>query len=94
MSCSLSTHVLDTAAGRPAAGVRIELRRDGELVASAETDDNLGKEFHPEEGPLDAYDAAVIRRREDGKGFDPRCDSGVLGFGMFALVCCGVHCRL
>ena len=46
-------------------------------VASAETDDNLGKEFHTEEGPLDAYDAAVIRRREDGKGFDPRSGSGV-----------------
>ncbi len=47
-------------------------------VASAETDDNLGKEFHPEEGLMDAYDAAVIRRRKDGKGFDPRSDSGVL----------------
>ena len=30
--------MLDTAAGQPAAGVRVELRRDGELVASAETD--------------------------------------------------------
>jgi 5-hydroxyisourate hydrolase len=38
LTCSLSTHVLDTAAGQPAAGVRVELRRDGELVASAETD--------------------------------------------------------
>jgi len=38
VSASLSTHVLDTAAGRPASGVRVELWRDGELVASAETD--------------------------------------------------------
>ena len=38
MSCSVSTHVLDTAAGRPAAGVAVELRRDGDLVAAAETD--------------------------------------------------------
>jgi 5-hydroxyisourate hydrolase len=35
---SLSTHVLDTGAGRPAAGVRVELRRDGADVASTETD--------------------------------------------------------
>jgi 5-hydroxyisourate hydrolase len=38
MSCSLSTHVLDTAAGRPAAGVSVELLREGIAVAVAETD--------------------------------------------------------
>jgi len=38
VSASLSTHVLDTAAGRPAAGVRVELRREGGEVAAAETD--------------------------------------------------------
>jgi 5-hydroxyisourate hydrolase-like protein (transthyretin family) len=38
VSASLSTHVLDTAAGRPAAGVRVELFRDDERVAHAETD--------------------------------------------------------
>jgi 5-hydroxyisourate hydrolase len=37
MSVSLSTHVLDTGAGRPAAGVRIELLRDAEHVADATT---------------------------------------------------------
>ena len=35
---SLSTHVLDTARGVPAAGVAIELRREGEVVAAVETD--------------------------------------------------------
>jgi 5-hydroxyisourate hydrolase len=30
--------VLDTAAGRPAAGVAVELARDGAVVASAQTD--------------------------------------------------------
>ena len=35
---SLSTHVLDTGAGRPAAGVRVELSRDGAVIAAAETD--------------------------------------------------------
>lgn len=38
MSCSLSTHVLDTAAGRPAAGVPVELRLGDERVAAVETD--------------------------------------------------------
>jgi 5-hydroxyisourate hydrolase len=32
----LTTHVLDTACGRPAAGVRVVLRRDGESAALAE----------------------------------------------------------
>ena len=35
---SLSTHVLDTAVGRPAAGVSVELWHDGTVVAAAETD--------------------------------------------------------
>jgi hydroxyisourate hydrolase len=34
---SLTTHVLDVARGRPAAGVAIELERDGELLARAVT---------------------------------------------------------
>lgn len=42
MSCSVSTHVLDTAAGRPAAGVTVELFVAGDgyvrCLASAATD--------------------------------------------------------
>jgi len=38
MSVSVSTHVLDTAAGRPAAGVRVELVRGRDVVESGETD--------------------------------------------------------
>jgi 5-hydroxyisourate hydrolase len=34
----ISTHVLDTARGEPAAGVRVELFRGDESVASRETD--------------------------------------------------------
>jgi 5-hydroxyisourate hydrolase len=37
VTASLSTHVLDTGAGRPAAGVRVELFRADALVATAET---------------------------------------------------------
>jgi hydroxyisourate hydrolase len=35
---SLSTHVLDVSRGRPAAGVAIELRWEGEVVTAAVTD--------------------------------------------------------
>lgn len=38
MTVSVSTHVLDTAAGRPASGVRVELTRAREVLASGETD--------------------------------------------------------
>lgn len=34
----MSTHVLDTAAGRPAAGVEVELHRGEEEIAAAATD--------------------------------------------------------
>jgi 5-hydroxyisourate hydrolase len=34
----ISTHVLDTERGRPAAGVRVELYRGEELLAAEETD--------------------------------------------------------
>ena len=37
---SLSTHVLDTERGRPARGVRVELFRHEERLASAETDED------------------------------------------------------
>jgi 5-hydroxyisourate hydrolase len=35
---TLSTHVLDTALGRPAAGIRVELERDGKVIESGVTD--------------------------------------------------------
>jgi 5-hydroxyisourate hydrolase len=38
VSASLSTHVLDTGAGRPASGVRVELSRGGEPLAVGTTD--------------------------------------------------------
>jgi 5-hydroxyisourate hydrolase len=36
----LTTHVLDTARGVPAAGMRVELFREGALLAAAETNGN------------------------------------------------------
>jgi 5-hydroxyisourate hydrolase len=38
VSVSLSTHVLDTAAGRPAAGVTVELLHGAVQIARTETD--------------------------------------------------------
>ena len=37
---TVSTHVLDTERGLPAAGVRVELWRGDELIGSGETDDD------------------------------------------------------
>lgn len=52
MSVSVSTHVLDTGAGTPARGVRVELTREREVLAAAETDDDgriadLGRDLAP-----------------------------------------------
>jgi 5-hydroxyisourate hydrolase len=38
MATSISTHVLDTAIGRPVSGVRVSLYRGTELVARGDTD--------------------------------------------------------
>jgi 5-hydroxyisourate hydrolase len=40
VTVSLSTHVLDTGKGRPAAGVRVELFRGPDLVAGDETNED------------------------------------------------------
>ena len=38
MSATLSTHVLDTAAGRPAPGIAVALQKDDAVVARGTTD--------------------------------------------------------
>jgi 5-hydroxyisourate hydrolase len=54
---SLSTHVLDTARGRPAAHVSIELRRaDGGVIATATTNDDGRASF----GDLDAGEYELV----------------------------------
>jgi len=37
---TISTHVLDTSLGRPAAGIRVTLRRDSSLIGSGMTDED------------------------------------------------------
>jgi 5-hydroxyisourate hydrolase len=39
-TASLSTHVLDTGAGRPAPGVAVELSHDGRVIATVQTGDD------------------------------------------------------
>ena len=62
----ISTHVLDIAKGAPAAGVAIELRFDGGLVASATTNAD-GRTDAPlltgEEIPVGIYDLVIIMCR-------------------------------
>ncbi len=38
LSASVSTHVLDTGAGRPAPGIEVQLRRGDDVLAEATTD--------------------------------------------------------
>jgi 5-hydroxyisourate hydrolase len=52
MTSSISTHLLDTAQGRPLRGVRVSLFRGTELVTRAETDadgrvQELGRDLAP-----------------------------------------------
>jgi 5-hydroxyisourate hydrolase len=51
---SLSTHVLDTARGRPAAGMAIELRRGDEVIAA--TTDADGRARLLEQTPAGEYE--------------------------------------
>ena len=57
-------------------------------IAAADADYDLVKELHVEEGLFDAYDAAVIQRRDDGKvkitrkHETPTRVGGVLGAGV------------
>jgi 5-hydroxyisourate hydrolase len=51
---SLSTHVLDTARGRPAAGVAIELRHGDEVIGATTDDDGRARLL--EETPAGEYE--------------------------------------
>jgi 5-hydroxyisourate hydrolase len=68
VSVSLSTHVLDTARGEPARGVRVELLRGGDLVGSGETNEEgriseLGAELDPGEYRLVFHPPSPFFRR-------------------------------
>ena len=54
MSCSLSTHVLDTSVGRPAPGVELELDHADRVVAMASTDAD-GRARHADDVAAGTY---------------------------------------
>jgi 5-hydroxyisourate hydrolase len=50
---TLSTHVLDTALGRPAPGIRVTLERSGDVIGSGVTDaDGRVRDLHKKDAPL------------------------------------------
>ncbi len=52
---TLSTHVLDTALGRPAVGIRVELEREGKVLESGITDaDGRVRDLYGTSVPLSA----------------------------------------
>jgi 5-hydroxyisourate hydrolase len=68
MSASLSTHVLDTGAGRPAEGVRVELLRGDRPIAAEVTDADgriadLAPELEPGSYRLVFYPPSPFFRR-------------------------------
>ena len=68
MSVSISTHVLDTATGKPASGVRVELTRGREVIVGGETDADgrigeLASELEPGEYRLVFHPPSPFFRR-------------------------------
>jgi 5-hydroxyisourate hydrolase len=68
MATTLSTHVLDTGSGRPAAGVVVELHRQGRSIASATTDADgriaaLGADLQPGEVTIVFHPPSPFFRR-------------------------------
>jgi 5-hydroxyisourate hydrolase len=51
---TVSTHVLDTALGRPAVGIRVELEREGKVIESGVTDlEGRVRDVYGKSVPLD-----------------------------------------
>lgn len=88
----LTTHILDTAAGIPAAGVRIRLYREGEAAPLAEALSNAdgrcdapllaGADFQPGQYRLEFDMADYFRRRGAALDDPPFVDRVVLCFGI------------
>jgi hypothetical protein len=58
-------------------------------VEDAESDYQLVKDLHTKTGMLDAYDAAVIEKRETGKCASPRSMRRRLGLAEYSAVVLG-----
>jgi 5-hydroxyisourate hydrolase len=78
MSVSVSTHVLDTAAGKPAVGVRVELARERTVIATGATDADgriaeLASDLEPGRYELMFWPASPFFRRVE---FEVELDDG------------------
>jgi len=74
----VTTHVLDTSAGRPAEGIAVTLERDGEVVATGTTDaDGRIADLGP-----DRLDAGTYRLRFDTAGHSPFFPEVVIAFAV------------
>ena len=86
----LTTHVLDTAAGRPAAGVKITVSRDGEALREIVTNDDgrgdgpllAGAAFTPGVYELAFHVGAYFRRQGVATGEPPFLDVVPVRFGI------------
>jgi 5-hydroxyisourate hydrolase len=67
----ISTHVLDTELGEPAAGMRVGLYRGTELISLQETDEN-GRIADLADGPLDPGEYRLVF--DVGGGFFDKVD--------------------
>ena len=57
----ISTHILDTAVGRPASGIQVHLYREGEALASAVTnEDGRVHGFLPKNTPLETGKYRIV----------------------------------
>jgi len=80
----LSTHVLDTASGRPAAGVRVSLRFGGQVVAQTTTNaDGRALLMENESLPTGVYEMVFAVGGYFQTGFEPPfLDDVVVRFGL------------
>jgi 5-hydroxyisourate hydrolase len=68
----ITTHVLDTTSGRPAAGMRIVLRRDDEVLFDGVTDaDGRARVLAPEDTRADVYRITFDTGTYNPRGFFP-----------------------
>ena len=80
----ITTHVLDTALGRPAAGLNVRLDRvDGgktEEVTSARTDaEGRVRDWSPQLVAPGRYRLELAVRQRNGEGFSPPASTSVQG---------------
>jgi len=86
MSGKLSTHVLDTASGRPAAGVAIELWYLGQVVTAAETAPAADSPNQAPTHRAEPHPLVTTRTNSDGRTDAPLLSGTEMRPGRYRLV--------